>query len=146
MIRVEYGQPHFKRKDENGKPYIFCIVRKRWVLLTEEEWVRQNFIQHLIEKLHYPIALIAVEKELHLNDLKKRFDILVYDKTHQPWMLIECKEPAVLIDENVLQQALRYGLILPANYIVLTNGNTTTGWKKTENGLALINELPPWKP
>ena len=144
MIRVEYPEPHFKRKKENGKPFIFCAIRKRWISLTEEEWVRQNFVQYLIQILSYPAALIAVEKELTINELKKRFDILVYDKEHQPWMLIECKEPATAINENVLQQVLRYSIQLSANYIVLTNGNNTIAWRKKRDSLELISELPHW--
>jgi len=93
MIVVQYPEPQFKMKTENGKQHIFDSIRKIWLLLTEEEWVRQNFVNYLITQLHYPSSMIALEKEISLNDLKKRFDILVYDKQHKPWMLIECKEP-----------------------------------------------------
>ena len=130
-------------KNENGKRYIFDAIRKVWLLLTEEEWVRQNFVNYLITQLKYPSAVIAIEKEISLNDLKKRFDILVYDKQHKPWMLIECKEPKVNLSEDVLQQVLRYNISVPAEYIVITNGNTTVGWKK-EKELKLLNEFPQW--
>ena len=130
-------------KNENGRQYIFDSIRKVWVLLTEEEWVRQNFVNYLITQLKYPSAVIAIEKEISLNDLKKRFDILVYDKQHKPWMLIECKEPKVNLSEDVLQQVLRYNISVPAEYIVITNGNTTVGWKK-EKELKLLNEFPQW--
>jgi hypothetical protein len=130
-------------KKENDKQYIFDAIRKSWLLLTEEEWVRQNFVSYLTSTLHYPSTVIALEKEFSLNDLKKRFDILVYDGQHQPWMLVECKEPKVALNEDVLQQVLRYNISVPVKYIVITNGNTTVGWKK-EGELQLIPELPPW--
>jgi hypothetical protein len=131
-------------KKEKDKQYIFDTIRKVWLLLTEEEWVRQNFVHYLISQLKYPSTVIAIEKEISLNDLKKRFDILVYDKEHKPWMLIECKEPKVNLSEEVLQQVLRYNISVPVEYIVITNGNATVGWKK-ENDLKLLSELPEWK-
>ena len=129
---------------ENGKQYIFDAIRKTWLLLTEEEWVRQNFVRYLTSTLKYPSTIIALEKEIALNDLKKRFDILVYDKQHQPWMLVECKEPKVALNEDVLQQVLRYNISVPVQYIIITNGSTTVGWKK-DGDLQLLKEMPEWE-
>ena len=143
MIKVQYPEPQFRMKKENGKQYIFDAIRKAWLLLTEEEWVRQNFVNYLTTQLHYPSTVIAIEKEIWLNDLKKRFDILVYNKEHQPWMLIECKEPKMNLSEEVLQQVLRYNISVPVDYIVITNGNVTVGWKK-ESELKLLKEMPEW--
>lgn len=143
MIAVQYPEPKFKLKNEKGKQYIFDSIRKIWLLLTEEEWVRQNFVNFLISQLEYPSTVIAIEKEISLNDLKKRFDILVYDKEHSPWMLIECKKPQVNLSEDVLQQVLRYNISVPVKYILITNGNTTVGWKK-ECDLKLLEEIPRW--
>src|SRR5687768_7149412 len=98
MIVVNYPPPAFQVKKENGQPYVFDTIRKTWLLLTEEEWVRQNFIQYLVAELSYPSSLIAIEKEIELNGLKKRFDVLVYNREHQPWMLIECKAPQIELD------------------------------------------------
>jgi len=131
-------------KNENGNQYIFDNIRRAWLLLTEEEWVRQNFVGYLVSQLRYPSSVIALEKEIHLNDLKKRFDVLVYNKAHQPWMLIECKEPNVKLSEEVLQQVLRYNISVPVEYIVITNGKTTVGWRK-ENELTMLNQLPEWE-
>ena len=144
MIAVQYPEPNFKIKKDGDKRYIFCIIRKQWLLLTEEEWVRQNFVQFLITTLNYPKTLIACEKEIQLNELKKRFDILVYDKNHKPWMLVECKEPGVILSEHVLQQVLRYNMKVPVQYIVITNGNHTIAWKKNNAQLDLLTELPRW--
>lgn len=143
MIDVVYPEPHFRMKKDNGKQYIFDPIRRIWLLLTEEEWVRQNFVNYLVIQLKYPSTVIALEKEIRLHDLKKRFDILVYNKDHQPWMLVECKEPKVNLSEDVLQQVLRYNISLPVEYIIITNGNTTIGWKK-ETGLKLIQTMPQW--
>lgn len=143
MIAVQYPEPQFRMKNEKGKQYIFDTIRKIWLLLTEEEWVRQNFVNYLITKLNYPSTVIALEKEFLLNDLKKRFDILVYDKDHKPWMLVECKEPKLGLNEDVLQQVLRYNISVPVEYIVITNGNTTVGWRK-EKELKLLEEMPEW--
>jgi hypothetical protein len=144
MIAVQYPEPKFRMKNENGKHYIFDSIRKVWLLLTEEEWVRQNFVNYLTTQLHYPSTVIALEKEILLNDLKKRFDILVYDRQHKPWMLIECKEPKVSLSEDVLQQVLRYNISVPVEYIVITNGTTTVGWRK-ESELRLLEEMPGWQ-
>jgi hypothetical protein len=94
--------------------------------------------------LKCPSTVIALEKEIVLNELKKRFDILVYNKEHQPWMMIECKAPEVMLNEEVLQQVLRYNISVPVEFIVITNGNGTVGWKKEEGELKLLNELPQW--
>jgi type I site-specific restriction endonuclease len=77
-----------------------------------------------------------------LGELRKRFDILVYDKAHKPWMMIECKEPDVSLGEAVLQQVLRYGISVPVPYLVITNGGTTIGWKKEGPKLVMVKELP----
>ena len=143
MIVVRYPEPKFKMKKENGRQYIFDTIRKAWLLLSEEEWVRQNFVNYLTVQLDYPSSVIALEKEIRLNDLKKRFDILVYNRQHQPWLLVECKQPDVQLSQDVLQQALRYNISVPVEYIVITNGNTTVGWKK-EHELTMLNEMPQW--
>lgn len=141
MIIVNYPEPAFRIKQEEGKDYLFDIIRKRWLLLTPEEWVRQNFIRYLVQVKSYPLSLIAVEKELRLGELKKRFDILVYDNNHQPWLMVECKAPEIKLTEAVLQQALRYNISVPVKYILITNGNETMGWEKGES-LELLNEIP----
>ena len=142
MITVQFPAPDFKLRKEGGKPFIFDRIRKTWLSLTEEEWVRQNFVAYLVKELRYPEGLIALEKEILVNGLKKRFDILIYDRQHQPWMLVECKAPAVALTEGVLQQALRYNISVPVEYIVITNGTNTTAWRKGGGELHLLKNLP----
>ena len=145
MIKVNYPEPVFRFKEENGKEMIFDFIRKQWLLLNEEEWVRQNFIQFLVQELKYPSELIAVEKEIQLGDLKKRFDILVYDSDHKPWMLVECKAGEIALDEKVLFQVLRYNISMPANFLVITNGQFTYAWEKINGELKEIPQMPVWK-
>ena len=145
MIKVNYPEPVFRFKEENGKEMIFDFIRKQWLLLNEEEWVRQNFIQFLVQELKYPSELIAVEKEIQLGDLKKRFDILVYDREHKPWMLVECKAGEIVLDEKVLLQVLRYNISMPANFLVITNGQFTYAWEKINGELKEIPQMPVWK-
>jgi len=145
MIKVNYPEPVFRFKEENGKEMIFDFIRKQWLLLNEEEWVRQNFIQFLVQELKYPSELIAVEKEIQLGDLKKRFDILVYDRDLNPWMLIECKASEINLDEKVLFQVLRYNISMPANFLVITNGQFTYAWEKINGELKEIPQMPVWK-
>jgi hypothetical protein len=144
MIHINFPEPVFRTKKENGKEFIFDSIRRQWVALTAEEWVRQNFIQYLIQVQHYPAAMIAVEKEIHLGELKKRFDILVYDKLHRPWMLVECKAPDIVPDDSTFQQVLRYNISVPASFLIITNGHYTYGWEKSGTALREIFQLPLW--
>jgi hypothetical protein len=142
MVKINYPKPDFRTKKEEGKEFIFDTIRKKWLVLTPEEWVRQNFIQFLIQEKKYPAALLAIEKEIKLGELKKRFDILVYDKMLKPWMMIECKAGDVKLDEIVLQQVLRYNISVPVKYIIITNGHKTYGWERDGGDLKILDELP----
>jgi hypothetical protein len=144
MIPVNYPAPSFKIKQENEQHFVFDTIRKTWLVLTEEEWVRQNFIQYLVTVLHYPATLIAIEKELELNGLKKRFDVLVYNQQHQPLMLIECKAPQLVLNDAALEQLLRYHISIPVPFLIITNGKTTYGWERIGNELKLLDKLPEW--
>ncbi len=148
MIKIEYPpyQPKIKKetdtKDSTEKEFIFDEVRKRWIVLTPEEWVRQNFLQYLIYVKKYPAALIAVEKEIKLGDLKKRFDIVVYDSNTKPWMIVECKEMNVPLNASVFDQVARYNITLDVGYLVITNGSYCMALHVESNTLKALNELP----
>ena len=142
MLVINYPKPDFLIKKDAGKDVIFDPLRKRWLMLTPEEWVRQNFVQYLIREKNYPAALIAMEKVIRLGELKKRFDILVYDRDHRPWMMIECKSPAIKMDDAVLHQLLRYHISVQTGYLVITNGDYSYAWEKKENRLFMLQELP----
>ena len=100
MININYPEPGFRIKEEAGKELIFDALRKKWLQLTPEEWVRQNFVQYLLQEKKYPVSLIALEKEIRLGELKKRFDILIYDLNHQPWMMVECKAADIKLENR----------------------------------------------
>ena len=144
MLSIHYPEQKFQIKQNAGKDIIFDRLRKKWLLLTPEEWVRQNFVQYLIQVKKYPAALIAMEKMIRLGELKKRFDILVYDNNHHPWMMVECKAPVIKLDESVLHQLLRYHISVPTGFLIISNGELTYGWEKREQNLQLIHELPEW--
>ena len=127
MLKIDFPKPSFNIKKTNNKDYIFDIVRKKWILLTPEEWVRQNLVAYLTQSLQYPISLLAVEKEINVNGLKRRCDIVVYSNS-KPWMIIECKEPKVALNENVLTQILHYNITLDVPYLIISNGNYSFGW------------------
>ncbi|MEI2739485.1 MAG: type I restriction enzyme HsdR N-terminal domain-containing protein [Chitinophagaceae bacterium] len=139
---INYPEPAFRIKKEDGRDFIFDSLRKRWIVLTPEEWVRQNFVQYLLRVKNYPTTLIAIEKEIKLGELKKRFDILVYNKDHQPWMMIECKAGEIKLDEKVLEQVLRYNISVPVRYLIVTNGEGCFGWVRRNEGLDSILEIP----
>ena len=110
--------------------------------LTPEEWVRQNFLQYLVKVKQYPATWIAIEKKIQLGELVKRFDILIYDSSHKPWMMVECKEMDIPLNQAVLDQVLRYNISVPVRYLVITNGSFCVGYEKIANQLQLLTELP----
>ena len=142
MLTIEYPKNDFRMKREGEKGFIFDELRKQWVRLTPEEWVRQNFVQYLIQVKQYPASLIAQEKKIVLGELIKRFDILVYDRELQPWMMVECKSETVALQEHVLEQVLRYNIAVPVRYLVITNGKQTAGFRKEEGKLVELVEMP----
>jgi predicted type IV restriction endonuclease len=141
MIQIKFPDYPYKIKPIDGKECIFDEFRKQWVRLTPEEWVRQNLLQYFIQELAIPASLIAVEKEIRLGELKKRFDILVY-KDAKPWMMVECKEMDTPINESVLKQALNYNIKLAVQYIVVSNGKSTYAFELKDNGISKLNALP----
>ncbi|MBS1927326.1 MAG: type I restriction enzyme HsdR N-terminal domain-containing protein [Bacteroidetes bacterium] len=142
MIRIFFPAEKPKLKTEGGVEKIFCPIRKKWLKVIPEEWVRQNIILYLHLVLGYPLALIAVEKGIQVGELKKRFDVVVYNRDHQPYLLIECKEMKVPLSEDVLEQVLAYNTVLRAAIIVVTNGLHCAA-VKSENGKPVwLSELP----
>ena len=112
----------FKLKSSENKQYIFDVIRKKYIVLTPEEWVRQHTLHFLISEKKYPKSLIAVEKQLTVNNLKKRTDILVFNTYGLHELIVECKSPNIKIAQDTFDQIARYNLKLQANYLVVTNG------------------------
>jgi hypothetical protein len=142
VITLNYPDFVFRRKIVSGVEYIFDEIRRSWIRITPEEWVRQNCIRYLIEVMNYPRTLIAIEKQIRLGEMIKRFDALVYKTADTPWMIVECKSPSVPLNQDVLQQALRYNLVIPVPFILITNGAAASCYHKTVDGLRPLDELP----
>jgi hypothetical protein len=143
MIKIYYPTHPFKiREPESKKEEIWDDLRKLWVRLTPEEWVRQNFIQYLLQVKNYPASYIAVERKMKLGELSKRFDLLVFDKGARPWMMIECKATNEKLDNRVLWQVLRYNMAIPVKYLVITNGEECHAFVKGVMDFEAIATLP----
>ena|SRR5690242_14677851 len=123
MIKINFPKEQPKLRDNHGAKEIFDSIRKKWLALTPEEWVRQNIICFLLVQKNVPYSLISVEKEIKLAELKKRYDLVVYDRQTLPWMIIECKEMKVILSQKTMEQILRYHISIPAKYLIITNGS-----------------------
>lgn len=111
-----------KLKEENGVKYIFDTVRKKYLKLQPEEWVRQNFIQYLVQEKKYPVSLIEIEKGLKYNELQKRADIVLNSTQGKPVVLVECKAPQVKISQATFEQVAVYNTVFKVPYLIVTNG------------------------
>ena len=139
MISLNLPPFEYKVKKADGKVLIFDVLRKKYVVLTPEEWVRQHFIHFMTGQLKYPKSLIRIETGLLYNTLHKRCDITVFNRSGNPWLIVECKSPELSICNDTLRQASVYNLAIKARYVVLTNGL---------NLMCLDTQTPekqPWK-
>lgn len=146
MEKLNLPQYPIKIKEEGGQQYIFDSIRKKYLVLLPEEWVRQNFIQYLIQDKDFAASLIAIEKGLKLNELQKRADIVIYDRQAQPIVLVECKAPKVKINQEVFEQIARYNMVFKVPYLVVTNGMEHYCAKVNfkENSFEFLEEVPEY--
>ena len=129
MLELSLPGFDYKVKKQNGTVMIFDIVRKKYVVLTPEEWVRQHVVHYLVEKKGYAISRVAVEREIDLYGLKRRFDIVVFDRSGNPWLLVD--------------QVFRYNLTLAAPYVAITNGvRHFCGYMNQENDFCFLDDFP----
>ena len=122
MKRLNLPTYSFNIKLIEQRKYIFDFIRKKFVILTPEEWVRQNFLRYLVDEKKYSASLIAIEKEFKLNNLSKRSDAVVYNKSGNPALILEFKAPEVKIDQKVFDQIARYNMKLNVDYLIVSNG------------------------
>ena len=115
-------QYSFRLREKLGKKLIFDSFRRQWVSLTPEEWVRQNFARYLTEEKHFPASLVAIERSLKINQRDFRTDIVLFSKSGNPLIVVECKAPEVKISQQVFDQIARYNLDLRVSYLIVTNG------------------------
>ena len=122
MQSLNFPTYSFRLKNSENNTHIFDVIRKKFVVLQPEEWVRQHCIQFLIQEKNYPISLINVEKVVLINGLKKRYDIVVFNPNGSLALVVECKAPKVKITQAAFDQIARYNLTLKASYLMVTNG------------------------
>jgi len=122
MLKLHFPEYTFRFKSNENKPLIFDEIRKKFLVLTPEEWVRQHVIQFLISEKNYPISHINVEKLIKLNNTSKRYDIVVFNADGSIHLIVECKAPKVKISQDTFDQIARYNLVLNATYLMVTNG------------------------
>ena len=122
MQKLNFPTYSFRFKNSENKVSIFDEIRKKFILLTPEEWVRQHVVQFLLQDKKYPKSYINVEKLIKINDLSKRYDVVVFQPNGEIFLLIECKAPEVPISQQTFDQIARYNLVLKAKYLMVTNG------------------------
>src|SRR6056297_2274258 len=122
MQRLNLPYYAFRMENREGKPMIFDEIRKKFLLCTPEEWVRQNLVRFLVEEKQIPAGMIALEKQIRVHGLQRRYDAMVHDRNGKPLMLVECKAPEVKITQNVFQQIAEYNISFGVPYLFVSNG------------------------
>ncbi|WP_303921120.1 type I restriction enzyme HsdR N-terminal domain-containing protein [Draconibacterium sediminis] len=144
MYKLNLPEYAFRTKTENDKSWIFDTIRKKFVVLTPEEWVRQNFIQYLIQERNYPQNLMAVEKQIKVNQQQRRFDLLIYQRNGNPHLIAEFKAPNVKITQNAFDQVVRYNMALRVERVVVSNGlqHFACQIDYEKNSYSFLKEIP----
>jgi Type I restriction enzyme R protein N terminus (HSDR_N) len=133
-------------QESDGKIWIFDVIRKKFVVLTPEEWVRQHFVNYLIIE-QYPKSLFKIEGGLAVNELRRRSDLVIFNRLGKAWMLVECKNPLIAINQATLDQVGNYNTTIQAKYVVVTNGLEhfyfETNWE--EKTIKRLEALPAFE-
>lgn len=133
MVKLDLPEFDYQISKAEGKIWIFDIIRKKTVVLTPEEWVRQHIVHFFIDQLKYPKSLIKIETGLRYNQVQKRSDIIVYNRKGQPWLLMECKAPDLKLNQQAVMQVAVYNSNINAKYIALSNGMQHVCYEVKEN-------------
>ena len=144
MLKLNLPEFEVNLKKSEGKIWIFDGIRKKYLILTPEEWVRQHLINYFVNHLKYSKSLISVERGLHYNQLQKRSDITVFDRSGKPWMIVECKSPEIDLDQKTVLQVAVYNADVRAKYVSVSNGMTHICYetKKDVKDIVLMKEFP----
>ncbi|MDT0554598.1 type I restriction enzyme HsdR N-terminal domain-containing protein [Patiriisocius hiemis] len=147
MQPLNFKKYSFRFKSNENKPLIFDPIRKKFMVLTPEEWVRQHVLKFLINEKEYPISHINVEKQLELNGTKKRYDIVVFNNDGSIHLIVECKRPKVAITQTTFDQIARYNMALNATYLMVTNGihHYYCRIEKNKERYVFLEELPTYQ-
>ncbi len=141
LPQLNFPDYQFSLRKQGDRYEILDPVRKKWLVLTPEEWVRQHWVSHLINRYKFPASLLAVEKSFNLNGLKKRFDLMA---GHPPKVLIECKAPEIALSQQTFDQIARYNLILKVPFLIISNGIDHWFFEMDpeQNGVKQLQDLP----
>ena len=146
LPKLNFPNVEFRfQKNEKGNLQLFDIIRKKFVDATPEEWVRQHIIHFLIQHKQVPASMISVEKQLMINNTKRRTDIVIFNSVLNPLLIIECKAPEVNIDQLTINQALRYNLELKVPAIFLSNGLSHIFLKLENEGPKVLKDIPDYQ-
>ena len=147
MQKLNFPKFSFRLKSSENKRLIFDEIRKKFVVLLPEEWVRQHCLQYLIQVKHYPKSLMNVEKELRINNLQKRYDIVVFNPDGSIHLIVECKAANIKINQDTFDQIARYNLALNATYLMITNGinHYYCSMDFEAEAYLFLNDIPEYK-
>jgi len=148
QFSLNFPEFEFKIQESEGKLSIFDSLRKKYLILTPEEWVRQHMVSFLVHHRNYPKGLFSLEKEVVYNSLQKRFDILVLDRVGNPFLLIECKAPEVRLSKKTVEQVAVYNKTIGASYMGISNGRQHLFLKYNSDvkNYDQISDLPQFQP
>ena len=122
MLELNFPAFNYQLKNNENKTSIFDVIRKKYVILQPEEWVRQHCVHYLISEKKYPKSLMNVEKHIKINNLTKRYDIVIFNPNGEIFLVVECKAPNIKITQDTFDQIARYNLALNAQFLMVTNG------------------------
>lgn len=122
MQQLNFNSYDFRFRNTEGRISIFDEIRKKFIILTPEEWVRQNVVQYLLQEKKYPKSYINVEKVIKINGLIKRYDVVVFQPNGKLFLLVECKSTDIVINQTTFDQIARYNMVLESEYLMVTNG------------------------
>lgn len=146
MVKLDLPGFNYQIRKAEGKIWIFDIIRKKQIVLTPEEWVRQHIIHFFINELKYPKSLIKIESGLTYNQLQKRSDVVVFNREGKPWLLMECKSPDIKLNQNTVMQAAVYNNDVKAKYIAVSNGMQHVCYEVKQNvsDIELLKNFPEY--
>jgi len=144
MLNLSFPNYEFRLKEINQKRFIFDEIRKKYIELTPEEWVRQNCVKFLVNEKKFKKKLISIEKKIQLNNTIKRFDILAHNIDGKCILLVECKAPNIKINQNSFDQILRYNQVINAKFLMVTNGiiHYYCRINEHQNNIEFLKEIP----
>jgi hypothetical protein len=145
MVTLNLPEFNVKLKKSEGKVWIFDGIRKKYLVLTPEEWVRQHLLHYFIDHLQYPKSLIKIEQGLKYNQRQKRSDIIVFDRTGNPWMIVECKSPEVILNHSTTQQVAVYNSNIKAKYVAISNGMKHICYEAALENVVLLKNFPDYE-